>query len=88
MCCGIDCNASTQLEQKQLFACAFAELGRITLPILIVKAMLPFDVDEWVWFKFECWIAINVWDDTDFSVGAFLEQFTHWSCMQASFIHL
>ena len=39
--------------------------------------MLPFDVHKWDRVRLERWIAINVWDDTDLSVGAFLDQTTH-----------
>ncbi len=39
--------------------------------------MLPFDVHKRARIRLECWITIDVRDDTDLSVGAFLDETTH-----------
>ena len=77
MCHGVVCDRSTQLKREELFLCPLTELSAITKAILIVKAMLPFSMHKRNRVRLERWITIDVWDDTDLSVGTFLDETAH-----------
>ncbi len=75
------------MKREKLFHRSLAQLSTVTEAILIVKAMLAFDVHKRYWIRLECWITIDVWDDTDLCVGAFLDQTTHRSSIGRTPIH-
>ncbi len=43
--------------------------------------MLALDVWDAQWIWFEEWIAIDVWEDGDLSVGAFAKEGAHLNCV-------
>ena len=49
--------------------------------------MLAFDVHKRNRIWLECWITVDVWDDTDLSVGAFLDETAHCSSIGRLPIH-
>ena len=67
---------STQNEIEQFFHGACGELTDVTFVILIVKTMVLFDMNnrKRIWLK--CSVTIDVGEDADLGVGAFLEQAT------------
>jgi len=64
------------MKREELFHRSLAQLSTVTKAILIVKAMLAFDVHKRNRVWLESRITVNVWDDTDLSVGAFLDETT------------
>ena len=65
------------MKREELFHGSQAQLSAVTETFFIVKTMLAFEVHKRARIGLECWIAINVWNDTYLSVGAFLDQTTH-----------
>ena len=87
MCVCIDSSGRTQLKLESLSLLAFAELRAIAQALLIVKPMLSLGFYDFDWIWLECRITINMREDDDLCVGAFLDQIAEFRCIRRTPIH-
>ena len=65
---------STQSEIEKLFHRFCGAHAAVTFAVLVVKTVLPLDMNNGLRIRLECGIAVDVREHGDLRVGAFLQQ--------------